>query len=107
MITVIVNFMIWIFLFLKVFLLVADKHIQIKASFQVNQWMQRSFNFSYFIRDQHILDKCGKDALYYILFQRYLIIFLTIVTVLSISIILPINYSGDVRKYTILFAFIR
>ncbi|RUS84972.1 hypothetical protein EGW08_007283 [Elysia chlorotica] len=47
------------------------------------------------IRDADILRKCGKDAVQYLSFQRYLMIYLAIITVLSVGIILPINFMGD------------
>ena len=46
-------------------------------------------------RDKHIEEKCGKDAINYLTFQRYLIVYLLIVTILSISVLLPINFSGS------------
>ncbi|KAK0141489.1 CSC1-like protein 1 [Merluccius polli] len=39
--------------------------------------------------------RCGIDAVHYLSFQRHLIILLTIVTAASLSIILPVNLSGD------------
>lgn len=47
------------------------------------------------VKDSDITQKCGRDALQYLSFQRYLIIYTTIVTVLSISVILPINFLGN------------
>ncbi|CAF0879653.1 unnamed protein product [Brachionus calyciflorus] len=46
------------------------------------------------LKDKHINEKCGKDAIYYLVFQRYLIVYLFIVTIMSISILLPINLHG-------------
>lgn len=46
---------------------------------------------SFFHRDQHIKDKSGEDALYYLVYQRYLIVYSIIITVLSVSILLPLN----------------
>lgn len=45
----------------------------------------------YTLKDAHIKEKSGKDALYYLIFQRYLIGFLVIVTCASLIILLPIN----------------
>ncbi|XP_059161039.1 CSC1-like protein 2 isoform X3 [Physella acuta] len=47
------------------------------------------------LRDVDILNKCGKDAIQYLSFQRYLLVYITIVTVLSVGVILPINFQGS------------
>ena len=44
--------------------------------------------------DERILDSSGNDALHYLRFQRHIICFLLIVTVISIGVILPINLQG-------------
>ena len=44
--------------------------------------------------EELILERGGKDALYYLRFQRHIIVFLFIVTIMSICIILPINLQG-------------
>ena len=44
--------------------------------------------------EELILERGGKDALYYLRFQRHIIVFLFIVTMMSICIILPINLQG-------------
>ncbi|GFN99162.1 transmembrane 63c (tmem63c), mRNA protein [Plakobranchus ocellatus] len=54
-------------------------------------WIKTFWN----LRDEDILRKCGKDAIQYLSFQRYLMIYVAIITVLSIAIILPINFMGD------------
>lgn len=46
------------------------------------------------LKDKHINEKCGKDAIYYLVFQRYLIVYLFIVTIISVSVLLPINLNG-------------
>ncbi len=43
------------------------------------------------IRYDHIKDKSGNDAHFYLMFQRYLIVYLIVLTALSLSILLPIN----------------
>ncbi len=52
-------------------------------------------NLIVFCRDVHIKEKSGKDALYYLIFQRYLILYLFIITCLSMSILLPINILNE------------
>lgn len=46
-------------------------------------------------RDKDILKKSGQDAIQYLTFQRYLIIYTTIVMVLVVAIIVPVNFSGN------------
>jgi hypothetical protein len=53
---------------------------------------------TYWNRDRHINEKCGKDAIYYLVFQRYLIVYLFIVTIISVSVLLPINLNGTARN---------
>ena len=50
------------------------------------------------LRDSDILEKCGPDAVQYLSFQRYLLVYLSIITVLSISVVLPINFQGELGK---------
>ena len=54
--------------------------------------------FAYF-RDEHIQRKCGKDAVQYLLFQRYLILYTAIICVLCIGVVLPVNFQGDLGEY--------
>ena len=57
-------------------------------------WLTSIFTLS----DDMILRKCGIDAIQYIRFQRHLIIFVTIITVICLTIILPINFTmGNVQ----------
>lgn len=46
-------------------------------------------------RDDEIRDKCGADAVHYLSFQRHIIGLLVVVGVLSVGIVLPVNFSGD------------
>lgn len=46
-------------------------------------------------RDDEIRDKCGADAVHYLSFQRHIIGLLVAVGVLSVGIVLPVNFSGD------------
>ncbi|KAK2155388.1 hypothetical protein LSH36_241g01022 [Paralvinella palmiformis] len=45
--------------------------------------------------DQQLSGKCGPDALIYLVFQRYLIVYMAIVCLLSVCIVLPVNYHGN------------
>lgn len=54
------------------------------------------FNYLLFLsRDDEIRDKCGGDAVHYLSFQRHIIGLLVAVGVLSVGIVLPVNFSGD------------
>lgn len=46
-------------------------------------------------RDEEIQNKCGIDATTYLSFQRHLLVLLMLVCVLSVAVILPVNFSGD------------
>ncbi|XP_076831715.1 mechanosensitive cation channel TMEM63B isoform X2 [Brachyhypopomus gauderio] len=50
------------------------------------------------IKDDEIRDKCGEDAVHYLSFQRHIIGLLVVVGVLSVGIILPVNFSGDLLE---------
>ncbi|XP_046878066.1 LOW QUALITY PROTEIN: CSC1-like protein 1 [Hypomesus transpacificus] len=39
--------------------------------------------------------RCGIDAVHYLSFQRHLIILMVLITITSVSVILPVNMSGD------------
>ncbi|XP_060118052.1 calcium permeable stress-gated cation channel 1 isoform X2 [Heteronotia binoei] len=49
----------------------------------------------YQMKDEEIQSKCGIDATTYLSFQRHLLVLLMIICVLSVAVILPINFSGD------------
>uniref|UniRef100_A0A672H5Q1 CSC1-like protein 2 n=1 Tax=Salarias fasciatus TaxID=181472 RepID=A0A672H5Q1_SALFA len=49
-------------------------------------------------RDEEIRDKCGEDAVHYLSFQRHIIGLLVVVGVLSVGIILPVNFSGNLLE---------
>uniref|UniRef100_A0A8B9HHY9 Transmembrane protein 63B n=1 Tax=Astyanax mexicanus TaxID=7994 RepID=A0A8B9HHY9_ASTMX len=51
-------------------------------------------------RDDEIREKCGEDAVHYLSFQRHIIGLLVVVGVLSVGIILPVNFSGDLLGET-------
>uniref|UniRef100_A0A8C8ELL3 Calcium permeable stress-gated cation channel 1 n=1 Tax=Oncorhynchus tshawytscha TaxID=74940 RepID=A0A8C8ELL3_ONCTS len=46
-------------------------------------------------RDEEIRSKCGVDATTYLSFQRHIILLMTVVCLLSLAIILPVNFSGN------------
>uniref|UniRef100_A0A8C2XCV0 Transmembrane protein 63B n=1 Tax=Cyclopterus lumpus TaxID=8103 RepID=A0A8C2XCV0_CYCLU len=48
-----------------------------------------------FTTDEEIREKCGEDAVHYLSFQRHIIGLLVVVGVLSVGIVLPVNFSGD------------
>ncbi|KAM8726302.1 CSC1-like protein 1 [Acanthopagrus schlegelii] len=51
----------------------------------------------YIIRmdEEKIKSRCGMDGVHYLSFQRHLIVLLIIITVTSLGIILPVNFTGD------------
>ncbi|XP_053408695.1 calcium permeable stress-gated cation channel 1-like isoform X3 [Mercenaria mercenaria] len=46
------------------------------------------------VKDSDIVKKCGQDALQYITFQRYILLYVLVVCVLSTAIIIPVNFTG-------------
>ncbi|XP_051776066.1 calcium permeable stress-gated cation channel 1 isoform X1 [Erpetoichthys calabaricus] len=49
----------------------------------------------YHMKDEEIQSKCGIDAIIYLSFQRHILVLMVIVCVLSIAIVLPVNFSGN------------
>ncbi|XP_062267137.1 CSC1-like protein 1 [Platichthys flesus] len=49
------------------------------------------------MNDDKVKSKSGPDAVHYLSFQRHLIFLLSTITVISLSVILPINLSGDLQ----------
>ena len=47
-----------------------------------------------FFRDSDIQDRCGPDASLYLSLERYIIVLLLVITLLSIAVILPVNYTA-------------
>ncbi|CAJ1067759.1 non-structural maintenance of chromosomes element 4 homolog A [Xyrichtys novacula] len=52
----------------------------------------------YIVKDEEIREKCGEDAVHYLSFQRHIIGLLVVVGVLSVGIILPVNFSGNLLE---------
>ncbi|XP_061766523.1 CSC1-like protein 2 isoform X3 [Nerophis ophidion] len=52
------------------------------------------------IKDDEIREKCGEDAVHYLSFQRHIIGLLVVVGVLSVGIVLPVNFSGNLLENT-------
>ena len=46
-------------------------------------------------RDERILQRSGRDAIQYLTFQRYLLVYMVVVVVICIGIILPVNFMGE------------
>ncbi|KAI1895532.1 hypothetical protein AGOR_G00107220 [Albula goreensis] len=49
----------------------------------------------YHMKDEEIRSKCGIDATTYLSFQRHVILLMMVVCLLSVAVILPINFSGN------------
>ena len=58
------------------------------------EWFTSIFTMS----DVDIINRCGLDALQYLRFQRHIIFYVTMTMVLSISIILPLNFQGTRKQ---------
>eukprot|EP00105_Crassostrea_gigas_P025532 XP_011446143.1 PREDICTED: CSC1-like protein 2 isoform X3 [Crassostrea gigas] len=67
-----------------------DAHLH-KHDSNVCSWIPAFFR----VKDKDILKKSGQDAIQYLTFQRYLIIYTTIVMVLVVAIVVPVNFSGN------------
>ncbi|XP_040056289.2 osmosensitive cation channel TMEM63C isoform X2 [Gasterosteus aculeatus] len=52
-------------------------------------------SYLYHMKDEEIRSKCGIDAVTYLSFQRHIILLMTVVCLLSLAIILPVNFSGN------------
>lgn len=50
------------------------------------------------IKNADIIDKCGEDSAQYLSFQQHIIAYMMVVTCISLTIILPINFSGTLIK---------
>lgn len=49
------------------------------------------------LNDEDVQNKCGSDALQYLRFQRHIIFYLSVIVVLSICVILPLNFQGTLQ----------
>ncbi|XP_029637641.1 CSC1-like protein 2 isoform X2 [Octopus sinensis] len=47
------------------------------------------------VKDADILRKCGRDAVQYLSFQRYLLVYLCVICTLSTAVVLPVNFQGN------------
>lgn len=56
-------------------------------------WLKSIFTTT----DDVILEKCGEDSLQYLRFQRHIISYLMFVMVLSVCVILPLNFQGTLQ----------
>ena len=53
---------------------------------------------SIMIKDADIQRAKGVDAVQYLMFQRYILCFLTFLTVVCLLVVLPINLQGKMRE---------
>ncbi|KAG9461970.1 hypothetical protein GDO78_015235 [Eleutherodactylus coqui] len=73
---------------------------RLSSSSSFNEELERDKGFCSWIssafqmRDEDIYERCGEDACHYLSFQRHIIFFLVIASVLSVAVILPVNLSG-------------
>lgn len=66
----------------------ADEALSIDQGFLT--WLPAVFK----VTREQVLAKCGPDAVHYLSFQRHAITLMFIVTLISIGVILPINFQG-------------
>ena len=57
-------------------------------------------------RDRDILQKCGQDAVQFLMFQRYLIMIMGLTMTLCITIVLPMNITYGQIGRLIMFDFL-
>lgn len=60
--------------------------------------------FYFTLRDTDIFHKCGRDAVQYLSFQRHLLVYVTVITVISVGVVLPVNFQGNLRELLKYFA---
>ncbi|CAN2387488.1 ion transport [Pristimantis euphronides] len=76
------------------------RYQRLSSSSSFNEELERDKGFCSWIssafqmRDEDIYERCGEDACHYLSFQRHIIFFLVIASVLSVAVILPVNLSG-------------
>ncbi|KAK7073225.1 Transmembrane protein 63C [Halocaridina rubra] len=75
----------------------SDSVSSIEFNFQLDKGLLSWIPALFKIKDKDILEKSGKDAVQYMAFQRHIIIYMMIVCVVSIVIILPINFQGTLE----------
>lgn len=49
------------------------------------------------IKDEHVRRKSGPDAVHYLSFQRHIIAYMSVVCVIGIAVVLPINFQGTLE----------
>lgn len=67
-----------------------------------NLWDSENASSLFCCRDEEIRSKCGIDAVTYLSFQRHIILLMTVVTLLSLAVILPVNISGNLLGILVL-----
>lgn len=65
-------------------------------------WDSENASSLFCCRDEEIRSKCGIDAVTYLSFQRHIILLMTVVTLLSLAVILPVNISGNLLGILVL-----
>uniref|UniRef100_A0A8C5EK35 Transmembrane protein 63C n=1 Tax=Gouania willdenowi TaxID=441366 RepID=A0A8C5EK35_GOUWI len=79
----VINVVIWMFLLL------------IFSCLRKAAWDYGRLVSSSLCRDEEIRSKCGLDAVTYLSFQRHIILLMTVVSLVSLAVILPANFSGN------------
>ncbi|KAK3912707.1 CSC1-like protein 1 [Frankliniella fusca] len=68
-----------------------DSTVQLDQGFC--SWLPAIFK----IKDANIARKCGPDAIQYLQFQKHIILYVAILTLISLVVVLPINFQGDMQ----------
>lgn len=68
--------------------------LSLKANDHYFSWIISLFK----IKNADISEKCGEDSAQYLSFQQHIIAYMMVVTCISLTIILPINFSGTLIK---------
>nr|CAD7397451.1 unnamed protein product [Timema poppensis] len=75
----------------------ADSVISLDSNTQIDKgfcsWLTTIFR----IKDESILQKCGPDAVQYLSFQRHILFYMSVMMVISLGVVLPINFQGTLQ----------
>ncbi|XP_047108351.1 calcium permeable stress-gated cation channel 1 [Schistocerca piceifrons] len=73
----------------------ADSLASLDSSVLIDKGFCSWFTALFRLKDENILQKCGPDAVQYLSFQRHIIFYLSVVMVISLAVVLPVNFQGN------------
>ncbi len=79
--------------FLYSALVYVDSKLLLEIKVRTGAQISHSYNYT-FLRLSDIRSRCGPDASVYLKLEIYLVILLSVVSLLSLGVILPINYTA-------------